>query len=258
MCIKEVVSKIHTKGNFEYDPLRYVNSSVSTVCAFTCDRDVFPTCLDHILSEVKEDKWALLYCLPKKLLEKGLKLLHTDNDVHSFFEATKSNGYIHLYMAHKQQNLGKYYYKNMVWEEEDIGLCCSSSTPFSTRDKRKISNNTMTKKGSHKGKEKAFEDEGMCSKGNKAIVTNYKRTMVNGKAKMVEEFGNVKTRRDICGVIRDLRVNNVEGNAEVGSKQGVGSTKMHGSTVKVLSLNDGVVCLSTGIVSSSLEAFGNM
>nr|GEZ85354.1 hypothetical protein [Tanacetum cinerariifolium] len=93
-----------------------------------------------------------------------------------------------------------------------------------------------TKNGSHKGKEKAFEDEGMCSKGNKAIVTNYNRAMIDGKAKMVEEFGVVKTRRDRGVVIRDLGVNNVEGNAEVGSKRGVRSMKMHESTVKVYQL----------------------
>nr|GEV03603.1 hypothetical protein [Tanacetum cinerariifolium] len=170
----------------------------------------------------------------KKSLEKGLKLLHTDNDVQSFFDAAVKNGSIHLYVAHKKQNLGKYYCKNIEWEEEDVGLRCSSSTPFFTRFKRKINKRKKTgmihdmgadrkrkktlvnggNKGKekvsedegayrkrkktlfnvgNKGKEKVFEDEGMCSKGNKAVVAIFKRVMVNGKAKMVEDVGAVMT-----------------------------------------------------------------
>ncbi|GKC86875.1 hypothetical protein Tco_1147524, partial [Tanacetum coccineum] len=63
--------------------------------------------------------------------------LHTNNDVHSFIDAAANNGSINLYVAHKKQNLGKYYYKNMEWQEDDVGLRCSSSTPFSTRVKTK-------------------------------------------------------------------------------------------------------------------------
>ncbi|GJT88899.1 hypothetical protein Tco_1070616 [Tanacetum coccineum] len=145
------------------------------VCAFTHDKDVFPRCLNHIMSEIDEHKWALFYRIPKKSLDKGLKLLHTDNDVHSFFDDVVKNGSIHLYVAHKKQNLGKYYYKNMEWEKDDVGLRCSSSTPFDTRFKRKISKRkktgvihdggadkkrkkTLVNEGS-KGKEMVFEDE---------------------------------------------------------------------------------------------------
>ncbi|GJZ38909.1 hypothetical protein Tco_0585472 [Tanacetum coccineum] len=203
----EVVFKIHTKGYFEYDPLRYVNGLVSCVFAFTHDKDVFPRCLNHIMSEIDEHKWALFYRIPKKSLDKGLKLLHTDNDVHSFFDVAVKNGSIHLYVAHKKQNLGKYYYKNMEWEKDDVGLRCCSSIPFDTRYKRKIRKSKKTgvihdegagrkrkkslvNEGS-KGKEKVFEDE-----GNKGVVTIYKRAMVNGKAKMVEVEGAVKTGRE--------------------------------------------------------------
>ncbi|GJZ34238.1 hypothetical protein Tco_0579674 [Tanacetum coccineum] len=226
---KEVVFKIHTKGYFEYDPLRYV----------------------------EEDKWALFYRKPKKSLEKGLKLLHTDNDVHSFFEATVKNGFIHLYIAHKKQILGKYYYKNMKWEEEDADLRCSSSTLFTTRYKRKVSKSNMvglrkkvkacvihdevaeikTNKtlvgGGNKGKEKVCEDEGMCSKGNKPVVTIYKRAIVNGKAKMVEDVGAAKRGRDRGVVITEGAFNNVGGKEEVVSKRGIRSRKMQGSSVKV-------------------------
>ncbi|GJR34580.1 hypothetical protein Tco_1210264 [Tanacetum coccineum] len=109
----------------------------------------------------------------KKSLEKGLKLFHIDNDVYSFFESA---------------------------EEEDDGLRCSSSTPFTTRYKRKISKSTM---------------------GSKHVVTTCKRALVNGKAKMVEDVGVVK--------------GEVGGKGEVVSKQGVRSRKMHRSIVKVKS-----------------------
>ncbi|GKB19105.1 hypothetical protein Tco_0853028, partial [Tanacetum coccineum] len=206
---EEVVFKIHTKGYFEYDPLKYVNGSVSYVSAFTHDKDVFPRCLNHIMSEIDEHKWALFYHILKKSLDKSLKLLYTDNDVHSFFD-----GSIHLYVAHKKQNLEKYYYKNMEWEEDDAGLRCCSSTPFDTRYKRKTSKSKETcvihdegagrKKnkslvnGGNKGKEKVFEDEGADKKRKKTLVTG---------AKMVEVEGAMKTGRD-RGVV-------IEGKEEV-------------------------------------------
>ncbi|GJV28218.1 hypothetical protein Tco_1384666 [Tanacetum coccineum] len=181
---------VFNKGHFEYDPLRYVNGSVSCVSAFTHDKDVFPRCLNHIMSEIDERKWALFYRIPKK------KLLDKE------------------------------------WEEDDAGLRWCSSTPFDTRYKRKTSKSKKTyvihdegsgrkrKKslvnGGNKGKEKVFEDEGADkkrkktlvtggSKGkekvfedevNQGVVTIYKRAMVNGKSKMVEVEGAVKTGRD--------------------------------------------------------------
>nr|GEY16747.1 pentatricopeptide repeat-containing protein [Tanacetum cinerariifolium] len=165
--IDKVVFKIHTKGYFEYDPLRYVNRSVQCVSLFTHDKDVFQQCLNHIISEIDEPKWALFYCKPKLSLEKGLMLLHTDNDVHSFIDAAAKNGSINLYVAHKKQNLGKYYYKNMEWEEDDVGLRRSSSTPFSTRVKTKIIKRKKTS---------VIHDEGddrknsLVTKGRKGVV----------------------------------------------------------------------------------------
>ncbi|GKD96853.1 hypothetical protein Tco_1380750, partial [Tanacetum coccineum] len=94
--LDEVVFKIHKNGYFELDPLRYVNGSFSSVSAFTCDRDIFPSCLNWILSSIPENIWALFYCLPNTPLEKGLKLIHTDNDVLSFFAEAERRGKIHL------------------------------------------------------------------------------------------------------------------------------------------------------------------
>ncbi|GKB97774.1 hypothetical protein Tco_0983911 [Tanacetum coccineum] len=165
--LDEVVFKIHKNSYFEFDPLRYVNGIISSVSAFSCDRDIFPTCLDWILLQIIENKWALFYCLPNKSLEQGLKLIRTDNDVHSFFVDAESNGKIHLYIAHKKQELGRYYFRNMVWLEEDVVLRCLSSTPFSTMIKRKCGNTSK---------------EGRKKKVNSEMVD----AIIHGKAKMVE------------------------------------------------------------------------
>ncbi|GJZ31532.1 hypothetical protein Tco_0576579 [Tanacetum coccineum] len=218
--LDEVVFKIHTKGYFEYDPLRYVNGSVHCVSSFTRDKDVFQQCHEYIISEIDEPKWALFYCKPKKSLEKGLKLLHTDNDVHLFIDAAVNNGSINLYVSHKKQNLGKYYYKNMEWEEDDAGLRCSSSTPFSTRVKTKISKRKKTS---------VIHDEGDDRK--KSLVTG--GPMVNGKAKMVEDVGAVKRGKERGVVIEDGGFSNDGGKETVVTKRAIGSRKMEGKSVKV-------------------------
>nr|GEY36734.1 pentatricopeptide repeat-containing protein [Tanacetum cinerariifolium] len=189
--------------------LRYVNGSVSCVSTFTHDKDVFSRCLDHIMSDIDEHKWALFYRIPKKSHDKGLKLLHTDNDVHLFFDAAVKNGSIHLYVAHKKQNLRKYYYKNMEREEEDADLRCSNSTRFTIRFKRKIIKSNMIglrkkvkacvihddgadrkrKKtvvnGGNKGKEKLFENEDADRKTKKTLVNGGNK----GKEKLFEDEG---------------------------------------------------------------------
>ncbi|GJU00188.1 hypothetical protein Tco_1110526, partial [Tanacetum coccineum] len=162
--LDEVVFKIHKNGYFKLDPL-----------------------------SILENKWPLFYCLPNKSLKEGLKLIHTDNDVHSFFEAAEMNGRIHLYIAHKQQDLGRYYLRNMVWVEEDAALRCLSTTPFSTRIKKK--HGKRTKKGLRK------------NKGSQIVVTNFKRVVVSGKAKMVEDIGLVEENVDV-GIKQDVRRRN--------------------------------------------------
>ncbi|GJW83061.1 hypothetical protein Tco_0156206 [Tanacetum coccineum] len=102
--------------------------------------DIFPTCVDWILSKISEEKWASFYCLPNKQLEHGLKLIHIDNDVHSFFADTELN-------------------------KEDAGLRCYSSSPFTTRIKKRGGNTKRKRKevgrtlidSCDKGKEKVDE-----------------------------------------------------------------------------------------------------
>nr|GEW74071.1 hypothetical protein [Tanacetum cinerariifolium] len=115
----------------------------------------------------------------------------------------------------------------------DASLRCSSSTPFSTRVKTKISNRKKTSvihdKGDdrkkslvivgRKGKEKVTGDEGICSKGNKADVTIYKRAMVNRKSKMVEDVGAVKRGKERGVVIEDGGFSNDGGKETVVTKR---------------------------------------
>ncbi|GJY23062.1 hypothetical protein Tco_0396720 [Tanacetum coccineum] len=129
----------------------------------------------------------------------------------------------------------------MEWEEDDTGLRCSSSTPFSIRVKTKraivIHDEGDDRKkslviGGRKGKEKVIKDEGMCSKGNKADVTIYKRVIVNGKAKMVEDVGAVKKGKERGVVIEDGGFINDGGKETVVTKRAIGSRKMEGKSVK--------------------------
>ncbi|GJS54654.1 hypothetical protein Tco_0628016 [Tanacetum coccineum] len=173
----EVAFNVHTKGHFEYDPLRLINI----------------------------------------------------NGLYS------TNGSIDLYVAYNKQNLGKYYYKNMEWEEDDAGLrCCSStpfdkdaglrcsgSTPFTTRFKRKIIKMIGLGK---KVNTRVIHDDGADRKRKKTLVNGCNK----GKEKLFKDEG-----RDTCVVIGDGGFNNVVGKEEVVSKRGVGSRKMHGTSVKV-------------------------
>nr|GEY47809.1 hypothetical protein [Tanacetum cinerariifolium] len=138
----------------------------------------------------------------------------------------------------------------MEWDEDDAGLRCSSSTPFSTRVKTKISKRNKTsvihdegddrKKslvtGGRKGKEKVIKDEGICSKGNKADVTIYKKAMVNGKAKMVEDVGAVKRGKERGVVIEDGGFSNDGGKETVVTKRAIGSKKIEGKSMKACRL----------------------
>ncbi|GKC87435.1 hypothetical protein Tco_1148084 [Tanacetum coccineum] len=124
--------------------------------------------------------YAKLFNLVLADLEKehGLKLIHTDNDVHSFFADAELN-------------------------EEDAGLRCYSSSPFTTRIKK-----GEEKKGKEvgrtlidscdKGKEKVDEFPAATpTKEHQVVVTNYKRAIVNRKAKMVEVVAPVQENVDV-------------------------------------------------------------
>ena len=139
----EIVFRMHNNGFFEFAPLRYVQGKVSSMCAFVHDKHIFTLGLDDMLSRITGEKWAVFFCLPGKSLEEGLKLIHTDNDVHTMIELGCRAGFVDLFVAHTKQMLSQYYLKNIDsegeggevvgWVEEDASLRCSStSTPFRT------------------------------------------------------------------------------------------------------------------------------
>ncbi|GJS36773.1 hypothetical protein Tco_0535155 [Tanacetum coccineum] len=210
MAINDVIAKAEEKLTTKEAHLEIIEAEINP--DWSLDEDLHfgnAFAANWICSEIMEYKWALFYCLPNISLEQGLKLIHTDNDVHSFFADTERSGKIHLYITHKKRDLGRYYLRNMVWVEEDVALRCSSSSPFSTRIKRKGGKTTkedLRKKAkekkkmvddkpvgrksvqtSRKGKEIMYEFPGPSpTKESQVSVTNYKRAIVNGKSKMVE------------------------------------------------------------------------
>nr|GEV49283.1 hypothetical protein [Tanacetum cinerariifolium] len=197
-----------------------------------------------------------LWCFKESIKEQGLKLIHTNNDVHSFFANAELNGKIHLYIAHKQQPLGRYYLRNMVWLEEDTALRCYSSSSFTTRIKKRGGKTSkeglrkQTKPGmvddepvgrksgqtSRKGKEIMYElPAATTTKEREVVVTNYKRAIVNGKAKMVEDVGPVQENVDV-GIKKDvIRRTNVLGlmaPSNLKKKPMVSASMGQGSNVK--------------------------
>ncbi|GKD39392.1 hypothetical protein Tco_1259599, partial [Tanacetum coccineum] len=203
---RHFINVMHEQANSSRNRLAQLNAMISEMEDMN-DPDEFYDALFFLRGDKRveynmlmaiNDDWSLDEDLHFGNAFAGLKLIHTDNDVHSFFVDAKRSGKIHLYITDKQQDLGRYYLRNIVWVEEDVALCCSSSSPFSTRIKRK--GGKTTKEGLRKksnGEQKMVDDEPI---GRKAIV--------NGKAKMVK----------------------VE---DVGLVQPVGSaTKVHRSTTK--------------------------
>ena len=216
MAKKKYEFRVHAHGRFAFDPLCYVDGSVGQTACFTnhsCN-SIFTRALDHLMKELEGDKWALFYCKPNTSLENGLTLIHTDNDVRRFFHHPAASGSINLFIAHEQQPLSKYYLKNMVWQEEDAGQRCCSSSPFKRRmpTKRLVLRNsevkfTMNVKGSDEGGSGAREEDAV-TEGNKGkakkkrkdtvigsearnessrqVVKTYRREVIDGRAKMVE------------------------------------------------------------------------
>ena len=141
---KEVDFKVHAHGKFAFNPLRYVDGCVCHVVCYSTHNGTFTRALDRVMKDIEGDKWALFYCKPNVSLANGLTLLHTDNDVRRFFYHAVAYGSINLFIAHKQQPLSKYYFKNMLWQEEDAGHRCCCATPFKRRmmTKRLVISNT--------------------------------------------------------------------------------------------------------------------
>ncbi|GJZ37256.1 hypothetical protein Tco_0583447 [Tanacetum coccineum] len=91
---------------------------------------------------------------------------------------------------------------------------------------------------SRKGKKIIYELPGTPTKESQVVVTNYKRAIVSGKAKMVEveDVGLVQEKVDV-GIKQDVRRRtNVLGSmapVNLQKKPGVSAKKVQGSNVKV-------------------------
>ncbi|GJU35469.1 hypothetical protein Tco_1183823 [Tanacetum coccineum] len=133
---------------------------------------------------------------------------------------------------------------------KDDTLRCSSSTPISSKLKRNSSKKIkegLRKKGKavgrtlidscDKGKEKVDEFPAATpTKEHQVVVTNYKRAIVNGKAKMVEVVAPVQENVDVGIKQEDRRRKNVLGSMAPANfvKNPVVSASMgQGSSVKV-------------------------
>ena len=210
--MQQVDFKVHSNGEFAFEPLRYVDGCVGHVVCFSTKNGTFTRALDHVMKDIEGDKWALFYCKPNMSLANGLTLIHTDNDVRRFFYHAVAHGTINLFIAHKQQPLSKFYLKNMVWQEEDAGHRCSCATPFKRRmvTKRLVLNNSVSvmnvneggsgigghqvvdevgvqlehSKGTDKGKAKQLNDDVIESKA------------VTGKKKLKEQVNGSETSKE--------------------------------------------------------------
>ncbi|GKF29662.1 hypothetical protein Tco_0096004 [Tanacetum coccineum] len=142
-----------------------------------------------------------------------MKLIHTNNDVHTLLELASRNGSIDLFVAHKQQRLAQYYLKNIDlegtygevvgWVEDDASLRCSSSTPFETRHpfqtrhKRKRNDNNQTRGGLNKKLKRGvtLKRKVVVTKGRKSVGKGKQKSVGKGKQKVSEgeaELGKKK------------------------------------------------------------------
>ena len=195
----EVLFRIHTNGRFEYTPLRYEGGSIINVNAFRYDRGIFSSTLDNLISEIKEPKWAVFFCDPKKSLLYGLHLIYRDQDVLKLYEFAETNESVDIFVIHTPQTLAVYYLANigledMGWLEANAHLRMSSGRPFMTRSKWKGINETDLQDDVviHEEKGKLILEEDVLQEGKgEEVVKTYKRGFdVNGKAIMVEILGN--------------------------------------------------------------------
>ncbi|GKC06302.1 hypothetical protein Tco_0997912 [Tanacetum coccineum] len=189
----DVVFKIHTKGHFEYDPLRLmnINGHYSTVYQKNHLTKVAHK-KQHL--EWEEDDAGLRCCSSTPF----------DTRYKRKISKSKKTGVIHDEGAGRKRKKslvnGGNKGKEKVFEDEGAdkklkktlvnGGSKGKENVFEDEGADIKRNKTLVNGGS-KGKEKVFEDE-----GNQGVVTIYKRAMVNGKAKMVEVEGAVKTGRD--------------------------------------------------------------
>ncbi|GJT45345.1 hypothetical protein Tco_0954060 [Tanacetum coccineum] len=119
----DVVFRIHYNGIFMYDPLRYEQYRVVEMQACTIDRIMFSQLLDILVSNVKDNIWALFICIPGLDIDSGrLKLMESDADVHALYDLAEKHVKVDMFVAHLPQNLAVYYHKNLCLDGSDEEL----------------------------------------------------------------------------------------------------------------------------------------
>ncbi|GJU03418.1 zinc finger, GRF-type containing protein [Tanacetum coccineum] len=121
--------------------------------------DVIPGLLKakNVLEEDLEDHVLILREKEQMIMKLRKHLVVAYNDVHILFQIAERYGSIDLFVAHKKQRLAEYHLNNIGlygtdgkvvgWVEEDAKFCCSSSTPFKTRQKRNVLNSKKVHRG---------------------------------------------------------------------------------------------------------------
>ncbi|GJX08312.1 pentatricopeptide repeat-containing protein [Tanacetum coccineum] len=81
----------------------------------TCSKDrvMFSHLLDMLVAKIKDNIWALFFCILELDIESGgLKLIENDADVHALYDLATKHEKVELYVAHLPQNLAQYYHHN--------------------------------------------------------------------------------------------------------------------------------------------------
>ncbi|GJY89817.1 pentatricopeptide repeat-containing protein [Tanacetum coccineum] len=80
----------------------------------TIDRVMFSHLLDMLVAKLKDNIWALFFCIPELDIQTGgLKIIKNDVDVHALYDLAEKNVTVDLYVAYLPQNLAEYYHHNL-------------------------------------------------------------------------------------------------------------------------------------------------
>nr|GEZ74596.1 pentatricopeptide repeat-containing protein [Tanacetum cinerariifolium] len=92
-----VVCRIHHNGVFIFDPLRYNLGRVIELQTCTTDRVMFSHLLDMLDTKLKDNIWALFFCiLELDLKTGGLKIIKNDADVHALYDLAEKHVIVEL------------------------------------------------------------------------------------------------------------------------------------------------------------------
>ncbi|GJZ09730.1 hypothetical protein Tco_0544013 [Tanacetum coccineum] len=120
----DVVFRIHYNGVFHYDPLMYEQFRVVEMHACTSDRVMFSQLIDMLVTKIKDNIWALFFCISGLYIDSGgLKLIENNADVHALYD-----------LAEKHKHDGNMSVEELVaWGEEEARSPYLRSPPLKSR-----------------------------------------------------------------------------------------------------------------------------